>query len=121
MRGGDDFVARVYTKCPQGNVNRVRSVCAGNATLHAERSCPCLLEGFNVPPANVSRLGDDLSNGTVDLMFDRQVLRVQVHKGDSHGENSEIRNQESLFRRVRGDEEGVRDSPHKFLGRLCLW
>jgi len=38
-----------------------------------------------VPPANVSRLSDHVGNGLVDLLFDRQVLRVEINEWDFHG------------------------------------
>src|SRR6266487_1788356 len=84
MCRGDDFVAGLYTKSPEGNVNRVRPVCAGDTMLHTKSSCPCLLKSIHMSPANVSRLCNDLGNRAVDLLFDRQVLRVQVNEGDSH-------------------------------------
>src|SRR5439155_4283755 len=85
MRGGDDFVAGPETKSPQCDVDRVCAVCARDATLHAKRFRPRVLESVHVPSANVSRLGDHLGNGLVDLLFDRQVLRVEINEGDFHG------------------------------------
>ena len=67
----DDLVAVLYTKCPQGDVNRVCPIRTGDTMLHAKRARPCLLKGVYVPPTNVSRLCDDFGNRAVDLLFDR--------------------------------------------------
>ena len=81
----DHFIAWLQTKCPQGDVDRVRAVRARDATLHAKRFRPRVLESVHVLSANVSRLGDHLGNGLVDLLFDRQVLRVEINEWDFPG------------------------------------
>ena len=67
----DDLVAGLYTKCPQGDVNRVRPIRTGDTMLRASRARPCPLKGVHVPPTNVSRLCDDFGNRGIDLLFDR--------------------------------------------------
>src|SRR5438552_3946002 len=100
----DHLVAGLYTKSPQGDVNRVCPIRAGDAAFHANRARPCLLKGVHVPPTNVSRLGDDFGNRAVDLLFDRQVLRVQINKGDFHEaelKRSEVRPQRSALKTAK--------------------
>ena len=85
MCRGDHFIAWLQTKCPQGDVDRVRAVRARDTTFYTKRFRPRLLESVHMPPANVSRLSDHVGNGLVDLLFDRQVLRVEVNEWDFHG------------------------------------
>src|SRR5207249_9323042 len=70
----------------------------------------CLLESIDVPPANVSRLGDHFGNRPVDLLLDREVLGVQVNKGDFHdgGRRTEI-GRASCRERVEMGEGGGRE------------
>ena len=53
MCRGDDFVAAFQAKPSQGDVDCVGPVRARDATFHAKRSRPCLLEGVHVRSANV--------------------------------------------------------------------
>src|SRR5205823_9508511 len=93
MCRSDHFIAWLQAKCPQGDVDRIRAVCARDATFYAKRSRPCLLKSVHVASANVCRLGNDLCNRSIDLILDRQVLRVQVNERDFHGtgQKSEVR------------------------------
>src|SRR6266487_901049 len=97
MCRGDDFIAVFQAKPCQGDVDCVGPFRAGNAAFHVKRPRPCLLESIDVPPANISRLGDDFGNRPVDLLLDREVLGVQVNEGDFHG--SEVKTQNSEVRR----------------------
>src|SRR5262249_22793612 len=53
MCRGDDFVAAFQAEPSQGDVDCVGTVRARDATSHAKRSGPCLLEGVHVRSANV--------------------------------------------------------------------
>src|SRR5215471_21820863 len=101
----DDLVAGLYTKSSQSEINCVRAIGARDATLYAKRTRPFVLKGIHVPPANVGRFGDDGSNCGIDFLFNRQILRVQINKGDFHAQKleTEVRSAE----RTRADEEGA--------------
>ena len=71
MCRSDHFIAWLQAKCPQGDVDCLRAVCARDATFYTKRFCPRLLESIHLSAANVSRLGDHVGNGLVDLLFDR--------------------------------------------------
>src|SRR5207249_4672368 len=84
MCRSDDFIAAFQAKPSQGDVDCVGSVRARDATFHAKRSGPCLLECVHVRSANVGWLGNHFGNRSVDLLLDRDVLGVQVNEGDFH-------------------------------------
>src|SRR5262249_2710750 len=110
----DDLIAGLYTKSSQSEINCVRAISARDATFYAKRTRPFVLKRIHVPPANVGRLGDDGSNRGVDFLFNRQILRVQINKGDFHSEKLEVREQKSgSAERTRADEEGARDCLRK--------
>src|SRR6478736_1495060 len=93
MCRGNYFVPRPETKPPKCDVDCVGPVRTRDATLYTKCSRPRLLESVHVSAANVSRLSNHFGNGVVNLVFDRQVLRVQINEGDLHGD----RNQNSEF------------------------
>src|ERR1044072_422403 len=84
MSRGDDFVTWLHTKSTKRDVNCVGSVGARNTSLNSKSPGPCLFKSIYVAPAYISRLGDYVVNGTIDLAFDRQILGVEINEWDFH-------------------------------------
>ena len=86
----DHFISRFHSQTPHRNIERVRSVGAGNAVFDTDGFSPGLFKCIHVRASNKGGVGDHLCDRRIDLGFDAEVLRVQINKGNFHGHNQDL-------------------------------
>jgi hypothetical protein len=80
--GRDDLVAGPHAQRVHGDVQRVRAVGARHAVRRADGPGELFLETLDERSADEGRGADHLCNRSIQRRLYRQVLRMQVRKGN---------------------------------------
>src|SRR6185312_12907655 len=84
MRGGDDFVARLYLQRSHRKIKRIGAVGAGDAVFGVDGACEFSLESVDIGPPDKSVVADHVGDRAVDLALDVLVLELQVCERHRH-------------------------------------